>query len=125
MSEKPILTITLTDRPPVRICTTDWPQIASYLDHDGAVECQANHQWWLRVRQHADGRTIVYGAYTGGPGGTRADFRACRAGVLLQKRDMRMSCADDIICSIHAVAQTINCPEIAQYVIADLPAVEI
>lgn len=61
------LTITLTDRPPVKIVEADWPIIAesSWGDHDGQVECQANRKWsaWLKARQHDDGRTIVYGHY--------------------------------------------------------------
>jgi len=62
------LTITLTDRPPVKITEGDWPTIAegSWDKHDGKVECQANRRWkvWLKVRQHADGRTIIYGRYS-------------------------------------------------------------
>lgn len=56
--------ITLTDRPPVRIIEADWPVIASatYRAHDGQIECQANRRWdgAIRVRQHADGRAIIY-----------------------------------------------------------------
>ena len=59
------LTITLTDRPPVKIIDADWPVIAhgSYDRHDGQVESEANRIWSLsiRVRRHADGRLIVYG----------------------------------------------------------------
>lgn len=58
------LTITLTGRPPVRIDEADWPVIASatYSAHDGPIECRANRRWSgaIRVRQHADGRAIVY-----------------------------------------------------------------
>lgn len=61
------LTITLTDRPPVKITEADWPIIAEgrWDDHDGQIECQANRTWtaWLKVRQHTDGRTLVYGRY--------------------------------------------------------------
>jgi len=60
-------TITLTDRPPVRIDEASWPVIAhgSYSDHDNQYEFQANRTWKanIRVRQHADGRAIVYGTY--------------------------------------------------------------
>ena len=62
------LTITLTDRPPVKITEADWPVIAdgSWKDWDNTYEFQANRTWaaWLKVRQHADGRTIVYGGYS-------------------------------------------------------------
>ena len=64
MSESKSLTVTLTDRAPVRIQTGEWPLIASAKDWDNTYECQANRTWTLRVRAHGDGRTIVYGVYT-------------------------------------------------------------
>lgn len=61
-------TITLSNRPPVRIDEDNWPLIASASDdeHDGQVECQANRisEWSIRVRQHEDGRAIVYATYS-------------------------------------------------------------
>ena len=57
-------TITLTDRPPVTIREADWPEIAAaaYHDFDGQYDFQSNRNWrgFVRVRQHADGRAIVY-----------------------------------------------------------------
>lgn len=44
------LTVTLTDAPPVRIYTADWPTIAHIPD---------GHDRWIVVRRHADGRTLV------------------------------------------------------------------
>lgn len=44
-------TITLTDRAPVRIVEAEWPEIASAREDS----------WSLRVRQHDDGRILVYG----------------------------------------------------------------
>jgi hypothetical protein len=58
------LTITLTDRAPVTIVADNWPVIASAKDWDNRYEVQANRTWSLKVRQHNDGRTIVYGVYT-------------------------------------------------------------
>ena len=57
------LTITLTDRQPVRISKDEWPIIASARDWDNEHESQANRRWKLNVRQHEDGRCIVYGIY--------------------------------------------------------------
>ena len=59
-------TITLTDHPPVTIQEDAWPIIAEAkveVNRRGTTplppyECAA---WWLIVRQHADGRTLVYG----------------------------------------------------------------
>lgn len=60
-------TITLTGKPPVKIREDDWPVIAhgNYEDYDNEHRFQANRTTDLdiRVRQHADGRAIVYGVY--------------------------------------------------------------
>lgn len=84
-------TITLTDRRPVKIDPTAWPVRASadWKDWDNQYECQANRTWkaWLRVRQHIDGRTLVYGGYdysTCWQGESGATFRD---GVLLTPTD--------------------------------------
>ena len=67
MAENDSLTITLTHQPPVRIKKSDWPIGAEARDewHDGEVRSRANIQvdWKLTVRQHVDGRFIVYGIY--------------------------------------------------------------
>ena len=60
-------TITLTDRPPVRITEADWPIIASGDErpghtHNGTpVPDYETDRYTIRVRQHADGRALVYG----------------------------------------------------------------
>lgn len=62
---KEFLTITLTGREPVKIRLEDWPIIAeaSANDYDNQYEQQANRtsKHTLKVRQHEDGRAIVYG----------------------------------------------------------------
>lgn len=66
--DNPYLTITLTDRPPVKIKKDEWPIIAesSDKDFDNEYEFQANRtsKWTLKVRQHEDGRALVYGIYS-------------------------------------------------------------
>lgn len=66
--DNPYLTVTLTGRPPVKIKKDDWPVVAgaSDKDFDNQYEFQANRKadWKLTVRQHADGRTLVYGVWT-------------------------------------------------------------
>ncbi len=57
-------TITLTGRPPVKIREDEWPIVASAKAWDNQYEFQANRTWRLTVRQHADGRAIVYGVCT-------------------------------------------------------------
>ena len=65
MSEQKRMTIILTGRRPVTIDPNEWPYVAlaENRDHDSEVPCQANRTWrcGLIVRQHADGRMIVYG----------------------------------------------------------------
>lgn len=60
-------TITLTNQPPVRIREEEWPAIAggSFNWFDNQYEFQANRKCdiFVRVRQHADGRTLVYAGY--------------------------------------------------------------
>ena len=57
----PQRTITLTGRAPVQIDEDTWPSIAESFAHDGEVVEQAIRKWTLKARQHADGRTLVYG----------------------------------------------------------------
>jgi len=58
-------TITLTDRPPVKITEDAWPIIACAILRPGSAGTPKpdyeTDEWSLRVRQHADGRAIVYG----------------------------------------------------------------
>lgn len=57
-------TITLTDRPPVTIHEAEWPVVAAARRHDGEIEYDAIRRWGLRVRQHEDGRALVYATYS-------------------------------------------------------------
>jgi hypothetical protein len=70
-------TITLTGRRPVTIDEAEWPVIAKASGDnwtggaDWALHNQASDQgqldeFTLRVREHADGRGIVYGTYSEG-----------------------------------------------------------
>lgn len=64
MTEAKHRTITLTDRPPVRIREDAWPVIARASDWDGEFEFQSHRKWTIIVRQNrGDGRTIVYGVF--------------------------------------------------------------
>ena len=112
-------TITLTDRPPVRITDDEWPQIASASWHDGAARCQADNRLTIKVRQHADGRTLVYGVCD-----SALPDRDARAGYLLLTEDGTVP-SGAIITAIRYVASEIGRPELAALCIADLPAEEI
>ena len=81
-------TITLTDRAPVRIREDLWPIIAhgSFTYHDGTIRQQANRlcDIDIRVRQHADGRSIVYGIYKYDTHFAHEQCEIYRVGVLLE-----------------------------------------
>jgi hypothetical protein len=85
--DKETLTIPLTLRRPVRIRTAHWPVIASatYDDHDGIIRARANRIWTvtLHVRQHADGRAVVYGTYDYATAWQHERSLATRAGELV------------------------------------------
>ena len=119
-SSKPkVRTITLTDRPPVKVREDLWPVIASARRHDNQVECQANHLWHLTVRQHHDGRTIVYGSEDRGNGGVHRGYEAAYAGVMLEP-------GSDVARAIREVGERARCSEgMITECISDLPAVDL
>jgi hypothetical protein len=128
MSDAKKRTITLTGRAPVTISEESWPIIAAGRAdwHDGQVEYQANQRTAVRVlvRQHADGRAIVYGTYSYSSAFEDQRGRGARAGVLL-------TAGADLADAISGVAAslTADAGDDAAYVreaeleaIADLPA---
>jgi hypothetical protein len=123
-----IRTITLSDRPPVRIDEDTWPVVGKADDKewDNTYECQANQiwKWFLRVRQHDDGRAVVYAGYDHSSNWQGSRDTHCRHGQLLPAgSDM------DAICrAIKAVAARMDgehWDRIAEECIADLPAEEL
>lgn len=121
------LTITMSDRPPVTIVKDDWPRIASADWFSGTHEVQANELAFIRVRQHADGRVLVYGERERGPGGMPLKYRGTYAGYLLEPMnvgDKRLD-MEEIIRHIRRVAGAINLRHLADECIASLPAEEI
>jgi len=120
--------VTLTGRPPVRIVEAEWPVIAqgdgdSYGDGDGARHSQAVHrgevdEYTMRVRQHADGRTLVYGALSAAAAawGAGAEGEDWRGGRLLGP-------GADIASAIRTVGEEGHIPDhIIRECIAGLPA---
>lgn len=131
-------TITLTGRAPVKIREDEWPQIAhgSYRDHDNQYEFQANRTWKcdIRVRQHPDGRAIVYGVYDYDTAFQNERNFVARAGVLLDGASVSSRIPD----AISAVASTLiaaaeeaghnfrsHISACERECISDLPAVEL
>src|SRR5258706_9892613 len=85
-TEKKTITIAMSETSPVKIDPEQWPVVAGATRHDGKVECQANNEWAIEVREHRDGRRLVYGTHEAGNGGQYAGFRPTRAGYLIDER---------------------------------------
>jgi len=119
------LTVTLTGRPPAKIKKADWPHLASASDNDRHGAQIGNRADWenLVVRQHSDGRAMVYAIY--------GEFGlVIRGGELLEKDD-------DLVKAIGRVAERMAISvglegrpggvfrRLANECIAALPAVEL
>lgn len=122
------ITITMSETAPVSIDPEAWPLIADADRHDGAVEVQANTKWAIRVRQHADGRRLIYGWQSAGNGGKPAGYRPLYAGYLVEwpSGDGRQAKSDEAtIRAIRRVAGVIGDEQLGAECIADLPAQEL
>jgi hypothetical protein len=108
--------ITMSERRPLSISPEEWPLIARADRHDGKVESQANHRWSIRVRQHADGRRLVYGYLREGNGGVPAGWRGADGGFLVAAGD-----EDGTVRAIRRIAGIIDDDKMADECIADLP----
>lgn len=122
-------TITMTDRPPIRIYEDEWPEIASAQDDSFAGHDYAKHQqalgrgecdtYSLRVRQHADGRTLVYGVLDAA--GAWTGHEDWRGGELLDAPTDA-----EIASAIRRVGEDGGLPDnVIRDCIADLPAEEL
>jgi hypothetical protein len=114
--------ITMSERRPLTIDPELWPVIAQADWHNGQHEFQANTIRRIKVRQHADGRRIVYGFQRAGSGGQFAGTRnPPEAGFLLAAD----ADEDATIRAIRRVGGVIDDAGLAEQCIADLPAEEI
>ena len=123
-------TITLTGRPPVRIDEDQWPVIASAHDDswssggDWAIHDQARRrgeldEYHLVVRQHDDGRALVYAVLDGSDW---TDTETHRGGELLDATPD----GHHLAAVIRRVGEASGMPDsIIRGCIADLPAEEI
>lgn len=122
-------TITLTGRAPVKISETDWPVIAHgrFQAWDGEFQFQAARTTDLDiyVRQHADGRALVYGVYATTSRHQGERDTTLRVGRLLDA-------GEDLPAAILGVAKELEyacgsdrAQDVARECIADLPPVAI
>jgi hypothetical protein len=127
--------ITMSERRPLTIVKAEWLVIARADRHDGRVEVQANHEWAIRVREHRDGRRIVYGWLREGNGGVHAGWRGAEGGFLVPPGDALRD-ADDgplshvpdddgTVRAIRRVGGIIGDDRMADECIADLPGEEL
>lgn len=139
-TETKMITITMSETAPVKVDPEQWPVLASAARHDGKVKCQANTEWVIKVREHADGRRLVYGSRLAGGGG---QYAGCRkdAGYLISvdtqveghgsPDDMRRAYAardvreEQTIRAIRRVAGVIGDEDLGDECVGDLPAQEI
>lgn len=121
-------TITLTNRRPVRITDHNWPILAKAEDDSYHGDDYGRHQqalalaecdtYRLIVRQHADGRTLVYGILDAAIGAWHAPAagESWRGGELLDT-------GADLAMAIRRVGESGNLPDsLIRECIASLPA---
>lgn len=129
-TKKKMIAITMSERAPLKLDPELWPLIASADTHDGAVECQANREWAIKVREHEDGRRVVYGWVCRGNGGMPIGYRGASGGFLLDAPSASDPAARerheaDTIRAIRRVAGIIGDDQLGDECISDLPAVEL
>ncbi len=132
--------IALSERAPIRIVEEDWPVIAESVRWNGEHRFQSFDENWIRVREHDDGRRIVYGFNGDGQGGSRLGRREVQAGFLVGPREPRDAGMrdpgmgkplgrhpddDETIRAIRRVAGVIGDSLMADEVIAELPPEEL
>ena len=118
------MTITMSERRPMKIVKADWPKVAQGSAYSGQYEFQAFDGARIDVRHHADGRWLVYGYAGDWDGGGRPERENRRAGYLVEA-------GGDVVRAIHRVAGVLSgtshvgedmAQRAARDCIADLPA---
>lgn len=118
-------TITLTDAPPVTIVEAEWP-IVAVGSADGTPDERSARTRSIRVRQHADGRAIVFGVF-------RCDTRWIDGACHVTRHGVVLASGADIVAAIRVVGAMLaegdadirHWRAAIQACIADLPAVAI
>jgi hypothetical protein len=109
------LEIALTGRRPVIVSTDKWEIIARYSDHDEQHYTNSNRFYFACVRQHSDGRCIVYATYKTNLS-EEYDYAAGE----------KVDSLDDVPDAIFRVVDQMNWHRrIADQLIADLPPEEL
>lgn len=134
MTNNKKITITMSETAPVSVDPEQWPVVAEVETCDSAIACQANTEWSIKVREHVDGRRLVYGWECRGPGGQHAGYRGRDAGYLIDAASVqgdgpragkRFPDDAETIRAIRRVAGVINDELLGAECIRELPAQEI
>lgn len=115
-------TIVLTGRAPVSIETKEWPCIVEVWDHDGTSLEDAHTVYTITIRQHQDGRRLVYGSSKAGMGGQSPDYRPRLWGTLIAPSS---STTHQTVTAIFDCAEYIRHLELAERAVQSLPAEEL
>jgi hypothetical protein len=110
--------ITLTNHRPIRITDSAWPIICR-SDWRDAPRGQETHRQWLLIRQHADGRIIVYGGMDSNDTGD-----VNRAGEMLRQGDPLVPAIRRVAAAISRMTHRNDLPSVADQAIRDLPPVD-
>lgn len=104
--------ISMTGAAPVQIADAQWPIYAQSSWHGGLPPGTADRSCWLKVRRHADGRSIVYGGFD-----TKIEGeRELRGGELVPV-------GGDLVAAIKRVSATCNAQECLDRCLSALPPV--
>jgi hypothetical protein len=120
--------VPMSERRPLSIVVDEWPIIACADWYSGQHECQANYTRMLIVREHADGRRVVYGDYERGPGGAPIGFRGSEGGFLVPGKvgyPVPTPDDDETVRAIRRVAGIIGDEQLGDECIRDLPSEDI
>lgn len=123
-TDKKTVTITMSERRPLRIDPNEWPVIAQADWYNGEHECQANTIRRIKVREHNDGRRIVYGFARAGNGGQHVGTINPAGGFIVMPLEGRDN-DEETIRAIRRVGGILDDDYLADRCIADMPAEEI
>ncbi len=111
--------IVLSESRPVTVDPDVWPLVVKVTWFSGQHECQANEEAYISVRQHADGRAIVYGYRDRGPGGMPVKYEGTRAGYRVDAKNGQPD-YNEIVRSIRRVAGVIDLDNLGAECVAEL-----
>lgn len=120
MTTTDTIRVTMSERRPLSINKAEWPIIAKADWHNGQVECQANTVRRIRVREHKDGRRIVYGLQEAGHGGQYVGTRNPEGGFLVAAQGGHAD-EEETIRALRRVGGILDDDGLANECIADLP----